>query len=167
MKRIKLILLTISVIIISVMNIYAGVYKGVKKMKFDNGLTAVIKKDNSVPIVSVNTSCESSGENGYIYDVFSILKLDNLNIKSNSVTLSLIRKELNTFFKIPVFIVNAGFGLVLFIIVSIVMVVKYNMIISLLPDFLSKNLINNNISLLIFILIVLKEEILIQLRHYQ
>lgn len=34
--------------------VYCDVLKGVKFMNFDNGLTAVIKKDTSVPIVSVN-----------------------------------------------------------------------------------------------------------------
>ncbi len=33
---------------------YCNMFKGVKFMNFKNGLTAVIKKDNSVPIVSVN-----------------------------------------------------------------------------------------------------------------
>ncbi len=54
MKKINLILLSILIMATFAINIYAGVYKGAKKMKFDNGLIAVIKKDTSVPIVSVN-----------------------------------------------------------------------------------------------------------------
>ena len=48
------IILTLILICLTFTNIYANIYKGVKKMKFDNGLVAVIKKDTSVPIVSVN-----------------------------------------------------------------------------------------------------------------
>lgn len=45
----------ISVILLfSITLIYADVYKGAKFMKFSNGLNAVIKKDTSVPVVSVN-----------------------------------------------------------------------------------------------------------------
>ncbi len=45
-----------------------------------------------------------------------ISKKKNYNIKVNSPRVSLIKKELNKFFNTPVFIINAGFGLVLFII---------------------------------------------------
>ena len=54
MKKFNLIFLSVLITATFAVNIYAGVYKGVKKMKFENGLTAVIKKDTSVPIVSVN-----------------------------------------------------------------------------------------------------------------
>lgn len=54
MKKLNILFLSILITVSFAISIYAGVYKGVKKMKFENGLTAVIKKDSSVPIVSVN-----------------------------------------------------------------------------------------------------------------
>ena len=85
-------------------------------------------------------------------------KIEELTFKSNSQTKSLIKKEINTFFKTPVFIINAGFSLVLFIVATIIITIKYNNVISYLEtsaiDFgISTNLINNNISILIFVLI--------------
>lgn len=84
-------------------------------------------------------------------------KIDSLVIKSSSSKKSLIKKELNTFFKNPVFIVNAGFALVLFIIMAIAICVKFNDILPMLTDpngiNLSKKLIMNNLSVLILLLI--------------
>ena len=78
-------------------------------------------------------------------------------IKQRNITYSLIRKELNTFFKTPVFIINAGFSLFLFIIMSIVITIKADSIISLISSSkdlnISKDLIINNLSLIIFFLI--------------
>ena len=54
MKKFNSIFLSFLIMATFSINIYANIYKGVKKMKFDNGLVAVIKKDTSVPIVSVN-----------------------------------------------------------------------------------------------------------------
>ena len=85
------------------------------------------------------------------------VKIDNLVIKRNSSIISLIKKELNTFFKTPVFIVNAGFSLVLFIIISIVLCIKFNDFLPLLTDpngfNISKETIMNNLSLLVLVLI--------------
>ena len=85
------------------------------------------------------------------------VKIDNLVIKRNLSMISLIKKELNTFFKTPVFIVNAGFALVLFIIVSIVLCIKFNDFLPILTDpngfNISESIIMNNLSLLILILI--------------
>ncbi len=85
------------------------------------------------------------------------VKIDNLVIKRNSSTISLIKKELNTFFKTPVFIVNAGFSLVLYILVSIVLCIKFNDFLPILTDpngfNIAKKTILENLSLLIFILI--------------
>ena len=53
------------------------------------------------------------------------IKIDNLVIKTRKSNTSLIRKELNTFFKTPVFIVNAGFALILYIIAVIGLCIKY------------------------------------------
>ena len=86
------------------------------------------------------------------------IKIDNLVIKSKSVYKSLILKELNTFFKTPVFIVNAGFALVLFVIATIIMAFKFDMVIPILINQeglnISKDLIMNNLSILIFALIL-------------
>ena len=81
--------------------------------------------------------------------------LDNSIIKAKPMVYSLIKKELNTFIKIPVFIVNAGFGLVLFIIISIALSIRFNSIISLFSDFMSIDSIMNNISIFILMLILL------------
>ncbi len=50
MKRI----LTATILLFSVSFLYCDIYKGVDFMEFPNGLKAVIKKDDSVPVVSVN-----------------------------------------------------------------------------------------------------------------
>lgn len=85
------------------------------------------------------------------------VKIDNLVIKRNSSIISLIKKELNTFFKTPVFIVNAGFSLVLFIIISIVLCIKFNDFLPLLTNpngfNISKETIMNNLSLIVLVLI--------------
>lgn len=78
-------------------------------------------------------------------------------IKSNSVRWSLIKKELNTFFNTPVFIINAGFGLFLFLIACGVIIIKFDSFIPVITGKnglnISKELINSNISLLVYILI--------------
>jgi len=85
--------------------------------------------------------------------------IDKLTIKRNSPTKSLIKKELTTFFKTPVFIVNAGFGLVLFIAAAILISIKFDSVISVLTDpetfALEKDIIINNISLIVFLLIAM------------
>lgn len=83
--------------------------------------------------------------------------IDNLVIKTNSSTMALIKKELNTFFNIPVFIINAFFALVLFIIITIVISVKFDSIIPLLINELgiTNEIIVNNLSIFIFILILI------------
>ena len=81
-----------------------------------------------------------------------------LNIKLRSKNEALIRKELNTFFKTPVFIINAGFALVLFIVLVIIISIKFDSVLSLIISNdsgfgLSKNIIMNNLPILIFVLI--------------
>ena len=85
--------------------------------------------------------------------------INKLNYESHSIYHSLIKKEINTFFKTPVFIVNAGFGIVLYLIGSIYISIKFN---NLLVGFtdpngmnISKDLIMSNISLLILALITI------------
>ncbi len=86
------------------------------------------------------------------------INVDMLVIKSSSKYKSLIKKELNTFFKIPVFIINAGFGLILYIIATIMIVIKYDGVLSSLTNIEGINipidLITNNKSLIILSLIL-------------
>ena len=82
----------------------------------------------------------------------------SLTIKTKTPTASLIKKEINTFFKTPVFIINSGFALVLFIIAVIVIPFKFESIMPILTAEeeglgLSKDVIANNISILILLLI--------------
>ena len=85
-------------------------------------------------------------------------KINNLRIATRSQTKSLIRKELNTFFNTPVFIINAGFGLVLFILATISILFKYDTFVNILTDpqtglSFAKELITKNTSILILFLI--------------
>ncbi len=80
-------------------------------------------------------------------------------IKTRSVKSSLIRKELNTFFNIPVFIINSGFGLVLFLIIVIVMILKIDVFASVLnrnnlDGGLTVDLVVKNISLITLLVLV-------------
>lgn len=87
--------------------------------------------------------------------VFKKVNINNIVIKSRKVYYSLIRKELNTFFKTPVFIINAGLGLLLFILLTIIISIKFNSILPILINMnLSEYLIMNNLSILILILIL-------------
>ncbi len=83
--------------------------------------------------------------------------VNSLTIKRSSITKSLIKKELNTFFQTPVFIVNSGFGLVLFILGVVMISIKFDSLLVGLTDpngmNMSKDLIMNNLSLVILILI--------------
>ena len=85
------------------------------------------------------------------------VSINNLKIKRKSKVKSLIKKELNTFFQTPVFIINAGFALVLFIAGAIIISVRFNSILLLITSTkefnISKELIINNLSIFIFILI--------------
>ena len=68
---------------------------------------------------SVNTNTKSIRKN--------YIKKD-YKIKTLSPTKALIKKELNRFFNSPVFITNAGFGLVLFILGCILVTIKFDII---------------------------------------
>ena len=57
-------------------------------------------------------------------------KNSNYKIKSSSRMVSFIKKELNKFFSTPVFITNAGFGLVLFVISCVLFTTKFDTIVS-------------------------------------
>ena len=82
-------------------------------------------------------------------------KVKDLKFKARSQTSSLIKKEFNTFFKTPVFIINAGFALVLFIVLAVVAAIKFDGVVAFLIDEengfgLAKDLIYNNLSVIIF-----------------
>ncbi len=86
------------------------------------------------------------------------VSIDKLTITSRKPVISMVKKELNTFFKTPVFIINAGFALVLYLIAAIVMSVKFN---SILPELIDpsgmnipKDLIFNNMPIFFLILII-------------
>ncbi len=88
----------------------------------------------------------------------SKIKVKELNIKKNSKTMAMIKKEINTFFKTPVFIINAGFSLVLFLIVAVVIVFKYDSFIQTLVSEetglgLTTEIIENNLSIMILYLL--------------
>lgn len=86
------------------------------------------------------------------------VSIDNITIKSKSQISSLVNKEIITFFKTPVFIVNAGFALVLFLIAAILIALKHDTIMPFLINQLSlldlkEDVIMNNISIIILYLI--------------
>ena len=85
-------------------------------------------------------------------------KAKPLNFKARSQTNSLIRKEINTFFKTPVFIINAGFSLVLFLVLAVLLAIRFDSVATMLIDEetglgIAKDLIYNNLSIVIFALI--------------
>lgn len=78
-------------------------------------------------------------------------------IKQNSVIKSIIKKELNRIINTPVFVANATFGLVLFLIGSILLVVKFDSIAASLineESLITVSTIKSYIPIVIFILIV-------------
>lgn len=82
-----------------------------------------------------------------------------ISYNKNSVTISLIKKELKTFVSIPVFIINSGFGLVLFLALVVLLVFKLDSLSVLLEKSnfeisLSKDIIMNNLSIVILILLI-------------
>ena len=83
----------------------------------------------------------------------SKVKLDKLVIKARTKKCSLIKKELSTFFKTPVFIVNAGFSLVLYLIIVVALCIKFDDTINVLDGLLTIETLSDYLS--IFILIIL------------
>ena len=81
-------------------------------------------------------------------------KISKLIIERRSSTYSLVKKELNVFFKTPVFIINAGFALVLYLLGAIVISLKFDSFVTALESMeMSRNTITNNISIVVFLLI--------------
>lgn len=99
----------------------------------------------------INTRLKSVTSNKKVY-------VGNLKIKSRNKIKSLIVKEVKTFFNIPVFIVNAGFGLFLYLIAAVALAIKFDSLISLIEKSnfgeLGLNLFLGNKTILIMILIV-------------
>ena len=94
--------------------------------------------------------------NSSIKSVKTNKKNSNYLIKTNSPLKALIKKEFNRFINSTVFVTNAGFGLVLFIIGCIAIVIKYDDIIKMLMQSnigLTIDFINNNLPILMFGLI--------------
>ena len=83
----------------------------------------------------------------------SNIKIDNLLIKSRPKIFSFIRKELNSFFKTPVFVINAGFALVMYIVAVIGLCIKYNDTIALFNGYFPNIVLDNYLSIIILILI--------------
>lgn len=74
-------------------------------------------------------------------------------IKTLSITKSFIKKELNRFFNSTVFITNAGFGLVLFIIGCILFIIKFDSVANMIKQIeptLTVEYIRNCIPVLLF-----------------
>lgn len=80
----------------------------------------------------------------------------NYKITTNKITTSLVKKELNKFINTPVFVVNAAFGLVLFIVCCAVIVFKVDGIIEALATKeleVTAEQINSYIPAVLFVLI--------------
>ena len=84
-------------------------------------------------------------------------EINKLKIKQRTKTISLIKKEISTFFNTPVFIINAGFALVLYIIGSIYIALKYDSFLPMITNIqllnLNEEIIASNSSILILLLI--------------
>lgn len=88
------------------------------------------------------------------------IKIGNLTqkyeVKTSNPIIALIKKEFKRFINSTVFVTNAGFGLVLFILACVLLVVKLedfiNAIIQIKPD-ITADYIKNNISIILFALI--------------
>ncbi len=74
-------------------------------------------------------------------------------IKSSSITRSLIKKELSRFLNSTVFITNAGFGLVLFIVGCILLVIKFDSLVDMILQVeptMTVEYIKNSIPVILF-----------------
>ena len=86
-------------------------------------------------------------------------KNDTLIIKSRSQTSSLIKKEMSTFFNVPVFLINAGFGVILFIIAVIAIMLKYDDIVAMLTSgehpAITIEELTSNLSVIVYYLVMI------------
>lgn len=97
--------------------------------------------------------------NSRLKSITTVKKVNNnkIVIRKNSINNSLIKKELSTFLETPVFIINAGFGLVLYLIAVIIITIKFDSLLKVLVDpnglNIKKELILNNTSVMILLLV--------------
>ena len=97
--------------------------------------------------------------NSRLKKVVASKKVDvkDLKIKSNYKIISLIKKELKTLFNTPVYIINSSFSLLLYIIISVIILFKFDSVITLLTSTtgikIPIDFILNNKSIIILILI--------------
>lgn len=80
----------------------------------------------------------------------------NYIVRANSQFLSLVKKELKRFTNTPVFVINAAFGLVLFLIVCVFIVIKSDTFLNFINQYglsLKKNIITEYIPVILFALI--------------
>ena len=64
--------------------------------------------------------------NSSVKSTTNVSKNKEYKIKTNNPMTSLVKKELNRFINSPVFVVNAAFGLVLFVVICIAICVKFD-----------------------------------------
>ena len=90
--------------------------------------------------------------NSKVKEERNISKSKKYIVKVNSPKISLIRKELNRFFNTPVFMINAGFGLVLFIVGIIAICFKFDSLVSgiIMEGEISINEINSYIPIILY-----------------
>lgn len=93
--------------------------------------------------------------NSRVKEEKNISKKKNYNIKVNSPKISLIKKELNRFFNTPVFMINAGFGLVLFIVGILAICFKFDNLVSgiVMEEEISINEIKTYIPIILYCLV--------------
>ena len=94
--------------------------------------------------------------NSNIKSIVTSTRNKNYKIKTSSTTISLVKKELQRFFTSPVFIINAGFGLVLYIVAIIGIALKFDSIkngINIEGQMISLDIINTYLPVMAFILI--------------
>ena len=86
------------------------------------------------------------------------VNVGSIKIQSRGKIHSFIRKELNTFFQTPVFIINSGFALVLFLIAVFAICFKFDSVLPILTSTegglgFEKEMVMGHLSTMIFILI--------------
>ena len=77
-------------------------------------------------------------------------KKGNYKIKSNSQIKALIKKELNRFANTPVFVINAAFGLAIFLIGCIVISIKFDSVINPFAEEIPIEFVNSFIPVILF-----------------
>ena len=139
----------------------AGLYASLTTKFNLNDLLLFIVINISISIITIYLLSISYFKiNTRLKSITTVKKSGNNNkivIRKKSQNFSLIKKELLTFLETPVFLINAGFGLVLYLIAVITMSIKFNKVLPILTDpnglNISKELIMNNIPVMILLLL--------------